>query len=82
MSTQRRIVEAIDGLLGTVSFHGNSVVRRRRGDGAYTNGDATDELAPILLDGDPCSRRRHNKLRGDKRCTGCGRTRNEIELDG
>lgn len=36
--------------------------------------DRTDDV-------DPCTEHRHGKLKGSKRCFGCGRTRNEIELE-
>lgn len=32
-------------------------------------------------DVDPCTPHRHGKLKGSKRCFGCGRTRNEIEIE-
>jgi hypothetical protein len=47
---------------------------------AYTNND--DQLLPARTeDVDPCTPHRHGKLKGSKRCFGCGRTRNEIEIE-
>jgi hypothetical protein len=83
-----RVTDILDSLLGTPSFRGD-VVRSRRG--VFTNGDgldlpdaSVDALVPRNADADigPCTAHRHGKLRGEKRCHGCGRTRNEIELDG
>ena len=84
-----RVVEAMDALLGTASFRGE-VVRSRHG--VYTNADGLDApdlsveaLVPRGSGGDDeslCSPPAHGKLRGRKRCRGCGRTRNEIEIDG
>jgi hypothetical protein len=78
-----RVTDAIDGLLGTTTFRGE-VVRRR--DGIHTNADAfrlendVDALRPSFSF-EACSTYRHGKLRGQQRCRGCGRTRNEIEID-
>jgi hypothetical protein len=80
-----RVTDTIDGLLGTTTFRGE-VVRRGRS-GVFTNGDAlkldtgVESLAPIICE-EACSTYRHGKLRGRQRCRGCGRTRNEIEIDG
>ena len=81
-----RVTDALDALLGTPSFRGG-VVRSRSG--IYTDSDglgldtSLDSLVPRNTDADvdPCSRRRHGKLKGDRRCHGCGRTRNEIAID-
>jgi hypothetical protein len=79
-----RVTEAIDGVLGTTTFRGE-VVRSRRG--VFTNTDAlgletgVEGFALIVVES-PCSSYRHGKLRGQQRCRGCGRTRNEIEIDG
>lgn len=81
-----RVTDALDALLGTPSFRGG-VVRSRSG--VYTNGDgldhdlSLDSLVPRNTDADvdPCSRHRHGKLKDEKRCHGCGRTRNEIAID-
>lgn len=79
-----RVTEAIDGMLGTTTFRGE-VVRNRNG--VHTNTDAlgletgVEAFEPIVTE-DPCTAYRHGKLRGRKRCRGCGRTRNEIEIDG
>jgi hypothetical protein len=75
-----RVTDAIDSLLGTTSLHGD-VVRRVSGSGVHTNRD--DALLPDRAhDVYPCTPHRHGKLRGQQRCFGCGRTRNEILLDG
>ena len=78
-----RITDKIDALLGTTSFRGD-VVRTRNG--VHTNGesallDTIDALAPAGGDTE-CSPRRHGRLRGDARCGGCGRTRNDFVIDG
>lgn len=81
-----RITDALDALLGTPTFRGG-VVRSRNG--VFTDGDglgldvSLDSLVPRNTDADvdPCSPHRHGKLKGEKRCHGCGRTRNEIEID-
>ena len=85
-STGRRITDAIDGLLGTTSFRGGEVVHNRNG--VLTNGEAfelpdapLDALTPVVVDVDPCSAGRHMRLKGNRRCLGCGRTRNEIEIE-
>jgi len=87
MSRATDVLGAVDSLLGTASFRGG-VVRSR--DGVYTDGDglgldtSLDSLALRSSGGDaagPCTAHRHGKLRGEKRCHGCGRTRNEIEID-
>lgn len=79
-----RVTDVLDAFLGTSTFRGG-VVRNRNG--VFTNGDGLDlpdtpldALVPRSMDS-ACSRRRHGKLRGEKRCHGCGRTRNEIEID-
>jgi len=78
MST--RIVNVLDNLLGTTSFHGE-VIRNRRG--IFTNGESFElPDIPIVLDIDPCTPRRHARLKGQRRCLGCGRTLNEIAIDG
>lgn len=82
-----RVTDALDAFLGTSSFRGGVVKSR---DGVYTNGDglgldtSLDSLALRTSGGDtpdPCSPHRHGKLRGQKRCFGCGLTRNEILLN-
>ena len=82
-----RVTDVLDAFLGTPSFRGG-VVRSRNG--VFTNGDGLehadtplDALVPRSMDADvdPCTPHRHGKLRGEKRCHGCGRTRNEIEID-
>jgi len=80
------VMGAIDSLLGTTSFRGG-VVRSR--DGVFTDTYglgldlSIDSLVPRSedVDVDPCSPHRHGKLRGERRCHGCGRTRNEVLLD-
>jgi hypothetical protein len=74
----RRVVDAIDSLLGSTSPRGDLV--RVAGAGAYTNRDDLD-LPESFDDVDPCSPHRHGKLKGRARCFGCGRTKNEIELE-
>lgn len=71
-------VDALDALLGTSSPRGDLV--RVGGAGVHTNRDLEAPDRPA--DGDPCTAHRHGKLRGRQRCYGCGRTRNEIEIDG
>lgn len=87
MSRATDVLGAVDSLLGTASFRGG-VVRSR--DGVYTDGDGLfpeDGSAESLWlsgSGDgvgPCTPHRHGKLCGEKRCHGCGLTRNEILLD-
>ncbi len=72
-------LEALDALLGTSSLRGDLV--RVGASGVHTNRDDLD-LPDRPVDGDPCTPRRHGKLIGDRRCFGCGRTRNEIEIEG
>lgn len=80
-----RVVDAVDDLLGTATFRGGVV--RQRG-GVFTDADglaptsALDALAPHQggLDA-TCSNYRHGRLRGARRCPGCGRTRNEVAID-
>jgi hypothetical protein len=87
MSRAADRLTALDALLGTTSFRGG-VVRSRHG--VYTDADglgldtSLESLALRTSGGDavgPCTAHRHGKLRGEKRCHGCGRTRNEIQLD-
>lgn len=73
-----RVTVALDSLLGTSSPRGDLV--RVSGAGVHTNRDDLD-LPESHDDVDPCSPYRHGKLRGSKRCFGCGRTRNEIEIE-
>ena len=73
-----RVTDAIDALLGTTSLRGDLV--RVSGAGVHTNRD--DQIVPErTTDTDPCTPHRHGKLKGSKRCFGCGRTRNEIEIE-
>jgi hypothetical protein len=71
-------VDALDALLGTASPRGDLV--RVGAAGVHTNRDDLD-LPDRPTDVDPCTPHRHGKLRGNQRCYGCGRTRNEIEID-
>jgi hypothetical protein len=83
----RRVVDAVDSLLGTPTFRGGALRSRA---GVFTDSDglepvgALDTLSVHAESGDagPCTAYRHGRLRGKKRCHGCGRTRNEIEIDG
>ena len=75
-----RVVDAVDSLLGTASPRGEGGVVHSR-HGVFTNDDWVDAPDPTSDDG-PCTPHRHGKLKGVKRCHGCGRTRNEIEIDG
>lgn len=70
--------DALDALLGTTSHRGDLV--RVGASGVHTNRDDLD-LSDRPIDVDPCSPHRHGKLKGEKRCHGCGRTRNEVEID-
>lgn len=69
-------VDALDALLGTASPRGDLVRVTRAG--VHSN---DLELPDRPADVDPCTRRRHGKLRGDRRCYGCGRTKNELALE-
>jgi len=87
VSPRRGVLDAIDSLLGTTSSRHDGVVRVR-GSGVYANeddslrsADVTDGLQPSGIGANLCTRRRHSKLRGDARCRGCGRTKNEIEIE-
>jgi hypothetical protein len=75
--TRYRITDAVNSLLGSSSPRGDLV---RMSSGVHTNRDDAG-LPETLSSIDPCSPHRHGKLRGQKRCFGCGRTRNEIEID-
>jgi hypothetical protein len=79
-------LEALDALLGTASARG-AVVRSRRG--VYTDGDGLDptdsieDLVHASTGGDAiCTNHKHGRLKGKVRCPGCGRTRNEVEIEG
>lgn len=75
--SRHRVTDAIDSLLGTTSpGRGDSVHVNRAG--VYSNFDAPDAPSTQF---DRCSDGRHGRLRGSRRCTGCGRTRNEIEIE-
>lgn len=55
--------------------------------GRHVQGERTDSERETAMQGDPtgpfaCGPSHHRKLRGGQRCLGCGRSRNEIELDG
>jgi hypothetical protein len=76
--SRSRITEAVDSLLGSTSLRGDLV--RVSDAGVHTNRD--DLLLPDRVnDVEPCTPHRHGKLKGQQRCFGCGRTRNEILLD-
>lgn len=48
------------------------------------NSDLVDDMldpSDRPYDVDPCTSYRHGKLRGNQRCYGCGRTRNEVEIE-
>ena len=72
-------LRALDAMLGTTSPRGDSV--RVGLGGVHTNRDDAEFPVPTTSDTDPCTPHRHGKLRGDRRCFGCGRTRNEIEIE-
>lgn len=83
-----RAADRLDQLLGAPSFRGRIV--RNRG-GVFTNSDGLepqselDALTVRTSGGDvpnACNPHAHGRLRGTKRCHGCGRTRNEIAIDG
>lgn len=78
--SRSRVVDAIDSLLGTTSLRGDLV--RTSGSGVHTNRDDLDLPDQPFVDVDPCTAHRHGKLKGQMRCFGCGRTKNEIELEG
>lgn len=85
MSRASDKLSALDSLLGTTSFRGG-VVRSRNGvftdaDGLDPAEDSLESLIPRGTGVGPCSAYQHGKLRGEKRCHGCGRTRNEVEID-
>jgi hypothetical protein len=86
--SRHRVIDAIDSLLGTTTFRG-TVVRSRGGVFTDTDGlepqSEIDALAVRTSGGDApgaCNAYAHERLRGKRRCHGCGRTRNEIEIDG
>jgi hypothetical protein len=80
------VLGAVDRMLGTTSFRG-SVVRNRRGvhtdaDGIEDGDSVLDALEHRTPGGDDvCSAHKHGRLRGQQRCPGCGRTKNEVEID-
>jgi hypothetical protein len=71
-----RVPDNVDSLLGVSS---------PRGDLVQASGSGVNQDDEFLLDRtddvDPCTEHRHGKLKGSKRCFGCGRTRNEVELE-
>jgi hypothetical protein len=73
-----RVMDAVDSLLGTSSLRGDLVRVNRSG--VHTNRDDL-WLPDRIHDIDPCTPHRHGKLSGLQRCFGCGRTKNEIELE-
>ena len=76
--SRHRVTDAVDSLLGTSSPRGDLV--RVNGSGVHTNRD--DQILPVRTnDVEPCTPHRHGKLKGRERCFGCGRTRNDIELE-
>lgn len=54
-------------------------VGSRLASGLHTDREGID--FPDNADVDPCSPHRHGKLKAQQRCFGCGRTRNEIEIE-
>lgn len=74
--SRHRVTDAIDSLLGTSSPRGDLVHTIKSG--VHTNFDPPNVPEPNF---DHCSRHGHGRLHDDRRCTGCGRTRNEIEID-
>lgn len=83
-----RAIDRLDQLLGTPSFRGGAIRNRA---GVFTNADGLepqselDALTVRTSGGDvpsACNPHAHGRLRGTKRCHGCGRTRNEIAIDG
>jgi len=76
--SRHRVTDAVDSMLGTTSSGRGDSVRVNRA-GVYSNFDAPDLPSTTMFD--RCSDGRHERLRGTRRCTGCGRTRNEIEIE-
>ena len=75
---RHRVTDAVDALLGTASSGRGDAVHVNRA-GVYSNFDLPETASTTTFD--RCSDGRHGRLRGPRLCTGCGRTRNEIELD-
>ena len=75
--SRHRVTDAVDSLLGTSSHRGDLVHVARSG--VHTNFDPPNVKEPT--DFDLCSPHGHGRLRDTRRCTGCGRTRNEIEIE-
>lgn len=72
---------SIFGIDGTDTWLGGALVRRRNG--RYSDSRSDDPADPT--EGLRAEQRydcAHKELRGARRCLGCGRTLNEIALDG